>query len=151
MLKTGFKGSLAQAGALAALSLMLPLTAAAQYQGQVRTQLNAIQTVAESADFYRTHEYQIDRLPDDRGVAFTVTLREGIQYQIASVCDRDCTDLDLEIYDEHGNLIDADHEADDLPVVGVEPLWTGRFTIRVSMHACTSEPCYFGVGVFGKP
>ncbi len=150
MCKIGCERLLAQAGALAALLLAVPSAAQAQYEGQIRNQLHAIQTVAESADYRRTHEYQIDRLQHDRVVAFNVTLREGWEYQIASVCDNDCTDLDLEIYDEHENLIDADHEVDDMPIVGVEPLWTGRFTIRVRMHACSSEPCYFGVGVFGK-
>ncbi|MEE9207788.1 MAG: hypothetical protein V3U67_05325 [Gemmatimonadota bacterium] len=150
MLKTGYERSLAQAGALVALFLAFPATAEAQYEGQVRNQLHAIQTVAESADYRRTHEYQIDRLSGDRVVAFNVTLREGWKYQIASVCDIDCTDLDIEVYDEHQNLIGADHETDDMPIVAVEPLWTGRFTIRVRMHACSNEPCYFGVAVFGK-
>ena len=150
MSRTDCERSLAQAGALAALLLAFPATAEAQYEGQVRNQLHAIQTVAESADYRRTHEYQIDRLSHDRVVAFNVTLREGWDYQIASVCDLDCTDLDLEVYDEYENLIGADHERDDMPIVAVEPLWTGRFTIRVRMHACSSEPCYFGVGVFGK-
>lgn len=65
------------------------------------------------------------------------------------VCDADCGDLDLALYDENGNLVSEDETTDDVPAVTVEPRWTGPFTLRVDMYQCTEEPCVYGFTVVG--
>ncbi len=69
-------------------------------------------------------------------------------YAFVGVCDNDCRDLDLELYDENGNLIDKDFEDDDLPQVSVTADWTGTFKLKVLMENCAESYCYYGVGVF---
>ena len=66
------------------------------------------------------------------------------------VCDEDCQDLDLELYDGYGNLISQDDSVDDAPVVEVSVVQGGAFTLRVMMYECTEDPCYYGFGVFGN-
>jgi len=51
-------------------------------------------------------------------------------------------------YDDSGNLLDDDTETDDVPIVNVVPRWTGRFRVTVKMHACSTNPCAFGLAVF---
>lgn len=80
----------------------------------------------------------------------TVTLRAGTDYRFVSVCDQDCSDVDLRLYDENGRLIDADVAYDDTPVVGVTPRWTGQFTVEVSMASCRANYCYYGIGLFQR-
>jgi hypothetical protein len=65
-------------------------------------------------------------------------------------CDEDCSDIDLYLEDENGNEIDSNVSTDDVPIIECRPAWSGRFQIRVRMYECSVEPCYFGVGVFGR-
>ncbi len=80
--------------------------------------------------YYRTH---------------TVALRGGVEYAFVGACDRDCSDLDLQLFDENGNLIDSDLLGDDVPVVTVVPEWTGRFYVKVIMASCSVSPCGYTV------
>lgn len=40
--------------------------------------------------------------------AYTVTLEAGSSYMLRGVCDEDCLDLDLALYDGYGKLISHD-------------------------------------------
>ncbi|MGA7935472.1 MAG: hypothetical protein WCA35_18115, partial [Kovacikia sp.] len=71
-------------------------------------------------------------------------------YGLIGVCDRDCRDLDLRLYDENGNLVAADTSSDDTPFVSLTPRWSGQFYLRVDMANCRANYCYYGVGVFGR-
>lgn len=74
-----------------------------------------------------------------------VTLREDVEYTFVGSCDNDCSDLDLQLFDENGNLIDEDLLRDDYPVVSVTPRWTGRFRIKVIMAECSVNPCGYTI------
>lgn len=109
-----------------------------------------MQAKLEGSAFVPTHNFRIDHLYNNGSDFFTVELRRGWEYVLVSTCDRDCSDVDIKLYDENNNLIAEDNKADDLPVVRVTPRWTGRFRVQVRMHRCSVGPCYYGVGVFGK-
>ena len=121
-----------------------------QYVQQVRRQLDASKIVAERAGYEKTHDYKIKSLSSGRSDTFTVTLRKGWEYALLSACDNDCSDIDIKVFDENGNSVAEDKAVDALPVVEVQPKWTGEFRIKVTMYRCNDDPCYFGIGVFGK-
>lgn len=75
----------------------------------------------------------------------------GYEYQIVGVCDRDCSDLDIRLYDGTGNLIVEDTSTTSQPNVGVIPTSTGTFTVQVHMYACTVAPCYYAVALYARP
>ena len=77
----------------------------------------------------------------------TLTIDGAGTYLIVGVCDQDCSDLDLELYDGNGRLIDSDVATDDVPVLAAE-LLSGRYRLRVKMITCSVEPCNWGVGVY---
>ena len=77
----------------------------------------------------------------------TMSLRRGVGYTFTGGCDGDCTDLDLRLYDNNGNLIDSDVLPDDYPIVSVTPRWNGNFRLRVTMARCTVNPCQYEVTV----
>jgi hypothetical protein len=81
---------------------------------------------------------------------YTFQLAEGKDYLIVSVCDQDCSDLDLTLFDENNNEIATDTSTDDAPVVEVSPRWSGKFRLNVTMYACGNAPCYYGISVMGK-
>ena len=79
-----------------------------------------------------------------------LNLRKGTTYKIAAVCDNDCRDLDLKLYDENGNLIDKDFQSDDIPIVDVRPRRSATFKVVVQMESCREDPCGYSVIVLKK-
>ena len=75
----------------------------------------------------------------------------GYEYQIVGVCDRDCSDLDLRLFDGNGALIIEDTSTSSQPNVGVIPSTSGTFNIQVHMYACTVAPCYYAVALYARP
>jgi len=143
----------ARIAVLLAVFLCLHAPAQAQdeeYINQVGAQLDIIETAAINEGWQSTHDYLIDRLPAGGVDSYYLELDEGWQYRIFSVCDEDCSDLDLALFDENGNEISVDGATDDWPVVEAEPAWTGKFELQVGMYRCSSEPCYYGIGVVGR-
>lgn len=80
---------------------------------------------------------------------YTISVVEGKNYLIGGVCDTDCSDLDIRIYNTGGDLIGEDTLDDDVPVVELVPTNSGRVKVEVTMHACSSEPCFFAAEVYG--
>lgn len=79
--------------------------------------------------------------------SFPVNLGANVSYFISAECDMDCTDIDMWLYDENGNLIDEDVLDDDFPIVEVTPIRSAQFSLRLQMYACSIEPCGFQIVV----
>lgn len=58
--------------------------------------------------------------------------------------------MSIILLDENDREISRDTTADDLPIVNVTPMWTGRFKLKVRMYSCRPSPCAYGVSVLGK-
>ncbi len=119
------------------------------WEDQVRAQLLFAGTAATSMGLKLTHDPFLGSLPHNTREDITLTLRSGVSYIILGVCDTDCHDLDLELYDAKGRLVVQDHNPDDSPTLTATPTSTGRYRIRVMMPSCSDSPCRYGVGVFG--
>ena len=131
-----------------------PLTLLAQgqsrneWESQVRRQLRAVALLLNLGDLTSTYNPYIGTLRDNTYTDVSYTLHAGVSYALIGVCDNDCPDLDLKLYDENGNLIDKDTAPDSTPVIRVTPRWTGAFYVRVIMSECEDNPCWYGVGEF---
>jgi len=125
-----------------------PSFAQNQYEQQVQSQLDIAAAAVGVAGYEMVYDPYIDRTGAGVTESLTLRLLKGVSYTIIGVCDSDCSDLDMELFDANGNSIDSDYELDDFPVVEVTPAWSSDFTLEVNMYACSSEPCYYGVGVF---
>ena len=120
------------------------------YLDQVRAQLDLIKLAAASDGWEETHNPKFDGLGDGDSDSFWFTLEEGKTYQVVSVCDEDCSDIDLTLYDENGDVTSRDISTDSLPMVEASPSRTGRFRLEVEMHSCSSSICFYGISVFGR-
>lgn len=131
---------------------LVPTSGIAQdsYQEQVDEMLNTAEIVARSRGYSTTHYRHHGRLNSGEYRNVTLQLDKGVEYMIVGQCDEDCSDIDIWLYDESDNQIDEDTLSDDTPVVIVTPRWTGRFSYTIKMYACSIEPCYYGVGVYGR-
>ncbi len=93
---------------------------------------------------------QTDSLNEGGEDQYSVQLVAGRSYTLVGVCDGDCTDLDIALYDENNNLIDQDALTDDRPIVKVTPRRSARFRMEVTMASCSDEPCFYAVAVYGR-
>ncbi|HKC46675.1 MAG TPA: hypothetical protein VKB45_18245 [Gemmatimonadales bacterium] len=128
--------------------------ASAQSENRWRTQVenqlkNAAKTLSDKG-YDQTHETQVGSLHDDENDSFTLTLHSGTTYALVGVCDNDCKDLDLVLYDADGDQVDSDIQNDDVPIVQVTPRETQRYRVKVIMANCQTSPCWYGIGVYGK-
>lgn len=130
--------------------LAAPAHAQSDYEGQVRFQLNLVKTFAESTGWEQTHDFEIGSLHEGESDAFTGTFHDGWEYRIVSFCDADCTDVDLYLRDEYDDEIDSDVSTNDVPIIRCRPSRTEEYTVQLNMYECSAEPCYFGIGVFGR-
>lgn len=121
-----------------------------QYIHEVGDRLIKAAIASGLGGYSLTHEPMIDALYHNRSDYITGNLRVGTSYGIVGVCDRDCRDLDIALYDSRGNLIASDLEDDDIPVITINPSRSGTYQVRVDMANCKSRLCYYGIGVFGQ-
>lgn len=72
-------------------------------------------------------------------------------WNMLGVCDTHCSDLDLEVLDASGKVVDADSLADDAPVVGPKLAGqAGNFTLVVKMAKCDTGSCFYRVREYEK-
>lgn len=142
---------LSAAGALAlAAGAGVPALAQNSHQDLVNNLLDAAEGLARNNGYNSTHSRYNGQLNEGQEKSVTLDLDAGTSYMIIGQCDSDCSDVDLWLYDENNNLIDEDVLVDDTPIVEVTPIRNARFTIRARMVTCKVEPCYYGIGVYGR-
>ena len=120
-----------------------------RFTEQVGIQLVAAARQAGYQGYKVSHEPFIGDLGNGGEDSITINLERGASYLITAVCDEDCRDIDLALYDDNGNLIASDVQKDDHPVIAVTPRWSVRYVIRVYMAQCSNAPCRYGIGTFG--
>jgi hypothetical protein len=140
------------AAALLLCTIGIPVAARAQgnaWETQVLTKLRAVTLLLNLGyDVRSSYQPYTGNLRHNTYTDVKYTLRGGVPYALVGICDEDCSDLDLELYDQNYHLIDSDRRPDATPVIQVTPRWTGAFYVRVIMSQCSASPCYYGLGEF---
>jgi hypothetical protein len=121
-----------------------------EWTQQVNRLLNQAASTAMSNGMRRTHEPYIGSLRTGATSSHTLQLNAGTSYSLIGVCDNDCSDFDLRLYDPRGREVASDVLTDDTPVVSVSPTVGGTYTVRAIMTACSAQPCRYGIGVYGS-
>ena len=127
-----------------------------QYQANVKLSLETLGSAQKAS--IPTLGAMVARSGADRVMEFALPTGEkviyldkgGVNYVILGVCDNDCSDLDLRLFDPNGREVASDLLTDDNPVVNVTPRRTGTYTVRAIMTTCSSQPCRYGIGVYGR-
>lgn len=79
---------------------------------------------------------------------FSLALEPG-PYGGVAVCDFDCSDVDLAVYDARGDLVSDDVLEDDFPIVNFEVAeGGGTFTFEVRMVDCSTDTCGYGFRLY---
>lgn len=131
---------------VAALIICIPANA-----GEITSsQMDAVSLFALTDGYTQSHKDNFDLLTEDDSDSHTYQLVAGKRYKFVGACDEDCDDLDLEIYDRNGRLIDIDMSTDDLPVVDFRAPYTGSYTLKVSLEDCSALICAYRVRAFSR-
>lgn len=119
-------------------------------QSVIERQILAIGLILRLEGYELTHNIRTGYLRTGEVTNYYFNLSSGRNYIIYAVCDEDCGDIDLCLFDENDNEISCDNKTDSMPFVNVTPRWTGSFRLRVRMYNCRVNPCKFGIAVFGN-
>jgi hypothetical protein len=95
-------------------------------------------------------EMAVGALEQDAAKQFRFEFLGYREYLVKGICDGDCDDVDIYVYDRCDNLVDNDTLPDADPMVSLGPGVDGSHKIRVTMPACRVEPCYYAVQVFQR-
>jgi hypothetical protein len=129
--------------------LALPSVASAQsYAEAVWSQLNDVYNQVNGEGF-DSRNYVIGRMANGSSDSWSFTLPGGNSYKIVGVCDNDCQDLDIRV-SSGDNVVAEDVLDDDVPIVNFTAKNETRYSVRVTMAACTADPCFWGIAVFYK-
>lgn len=157
----GAAAAIAVLGVVAATMRPAPQTAAIQpaaqpvasqpdYPAQILSRLYEVEQAFAAQGFQRMGDPTTGQLRQGERFNVPTTLQTGGEYRIIGVCDGDCSDLDLVLYDENNTLISQDNLVDATPIVSVTPQWTGPFTVQAVMHQCAVQPCYYALVLYGR-
>lgn len=138
-------------GLLAAMLIGTPHAAqAGSPSEQVERLLSVADGLFEEQDFAVDAPHQIAGLASGRRQTLSVRLEAGVEYAFVAACDTDCNDIDLQIGNRDGQVLEIDDEDDDSPIVLFTPSRSGTFSLTVSMISCSQAPCAFGVTTLAR-
>ncbi|HEX5183046.1 MAG TPA: hypothetical protein VFW19_07825 [Allosphingosinicella sp.] len=140
--------SLAAAASVAAASAT-PALAQDQWAQQVENLLNRVTAQTRNQGYVPDSPVRIGSLAASASQRFSLHGRGGATTMIVAVCDTDCSDMDMILYDSGGNVVARDVAADDTPIV----TWQGGeadLVAEVRMVRCNAAPCRFAVRSYVK-
>ncbi len=126
-------------------------TPVAGYQTQVKGSLGRLATNAKEQGYGTLAADPIfGRLDNHETASHDLVLVGGKAYALMAVCDSDCADVDLKLFDTKGSLVLQDVSGDATPVLTFTANTTGRYRADVIMASCSHGPCYYGLQLLAK-
>lgn len=118
-------------------------------QESIRTQIHNVTEQMDDIGYSMVYLTRCGSLGEGESAFHDVELYRGVPYKIFAICDGDCPDLDLQLYDSKGVLVDDDTLDDYTPIVEVNPDAEATYHAKVIMYDCEVEPCYYAIRVVG--
>jgi hypothetical protein len=120
-------------------------------QAIILAQLQQAQAAAAQQGFQQVGQPFSGSLAQGQSWNVPAELHAGYDYRFLGVCDRDCADLDLVVFDNNGVQVAQDTSTTSQPVAAVAPIYSANFTVQVQMFNCTVAPCYYAIVLYGRP
>ena len=128
---------------LVAAALVLigsPAFAQNEYVEQIELQIEAMNGQMVEDGLYPDFEMFSGTLDSGASEELELRLVAGVDYQIVGVCDTDCSDLDLSLYDSGGSSVAQDFLLNDVPIISLTVTRSGSYQLEVLMITCSAEP-----------
>jgi hypothetical protein len=114
-------------------------------QKEVASQFIAAEALREMG-LKTTHQIQIDRLYIwHSATQLRYKVKSAGNYVFIAVCDYDCRDVNLALYDSDGKLMSEDVADNDQPLLYVNVPREGTFSLEVTIPDCRAIWCTYGV------
>ena len=121
------------------------------HMATVMEQIRNVEAVFESEyGVTRSHDVGTGSLRENQSETKNIRLDGGVTYALVGVCDTDCSDLDLRLYNAAGTLLESDLRVSDMPFIVFRPRVSGVYRIKVTMSDCSAAPCRYGVASFSE-
>ncbi len=127
-----------------------PATGGEDPQAIILQQLQNAQVAAAQQGFQMVGQPFSGSLAQGQSWNVPATLQVGYEYSVLGVCDRDCADLDLVMFDSAGRQVSQDTTNTNQPIVSVTPAYNDNFTIQVQMYNCSIAPCYYALALYAR-
>lgn len=122
-----------------------------QAQAIILQQLQHAQAAAAQQGFQMVGQPVSGGLQQGQSWNIPGELYAGYDYRVLGVCDQDCNDMDLVLFDGNGAVIAQDTTTSSQPMLAVQTPYNGAFTIQVQMYHCAVAPCYYAVALYARP
>jgi type II secretory pathway pseudopilin PulG len=133
--------------AAAAASFAPPVHAQDQWAQQIQQLFDKANDQMQSNGYHVDSPIHMGTLKASTSERITLHVTGGGKTQIMGICDTDCSNIDLILYDNAGNVLSKDLEADDVPIVEREG-GAADLQLEVRMVKCTTDPCRYGVRAY---
>lgn len=100
--------------------------------------------------FSSTHEPAVDMLRSGDAATYKLTLQAGRSYGVVAVCDVDCSALSLTVAADFAGKSRVLDSPRDVPMLFIEPSYSGRTRYSIRMDHCGRDPCGYAVLVFSQ-
>ncbi|MEQ1618571.1 MAG: toll/interleukin-1 receptor domain-containing protein [Terricaulis sp.] len=127
-----------------------PPPAGAQPQNVILMQLQQAQMALSQQGFQVVGQPFSGSLAQGQTWNVPAELYMGVEYRVLGVCDADCGDLDLIMYDGAGAMLTQDTTVTSQPMVALRPGYNGNHVIQVQMYNCSTAPCYYALALYGR-
>jgi len=118
------------------------------WEQQVLLQVEAVVALAEEHGLVWLDDgFTYDEIELNEIGSFSVWLHQG-SYMATAVCDDDCDDLDLAVFDSDGNVLAVDVEADAIPTFSFAVDRADTFEFHVEMVSCEASFCAYSILLF---
>lgn len=122
-----------------------------RFYNQVKKQLWEAVIALNDKD-YELSDVEIGKLyrKDDLYEIIHLNLTKNINYVLVGACDEDCSDIDLVLANEYGDILKKDKKSNAIPVIVFTPKYSGSYKILVQIPSgqCSAYRCSYGVGLF---
>lgn len=143
-------------GALACMASSISLvgcvgTAAPKTSAQIVKDLEReARAIARGRGFAGSQAFSGGSLDERETGELRYALKGGERYVAIGLCDEQCKDIDLGVYDEAGMELASDRQEDAIPIVELAPESDAIAIFRIKMIRCDEQPCSYGVGIYRK-
>jgi hypothetical protein len=117
---------------------------------QLQAQVEKVRPTFEQRGYHQASWSHSGLLAQGASERIDLTLPGGGVHQLLGLCDNDCGDTDLKLYDAAGKLVDSDVKADDYPLVAARPTAPARYTVEISMVKCRASTCGYMIQLYSK-
>jgi hypothetical protein len=126
------------------------VTAETIWERQVRAQIDEASYEFRNEGFQKITETFIGELEADDDEEYELELSGGYDYIAIGVCDGDCGDLDLVLYDDDDNRLENDIGGDDVPIIAGYVKYDSTYYLEVIMVHCRTATCAYGVALYAR-